>query len=141
MLTETQARSHMTLSDLRAMQEEFKAKTQASALPLIVEAAMFALEAYPEMAGVTWTQFTPYFNDGEESVFGVSEPSFVNSDGDEVAPWDIGTKKERERMENALAPVRQFDEEVMGYAFGKSDLRITVMRDGTIETEEYDSHD
>jgi len=26
---------------------------------------------------VIWTQYTPYFNDGEECVFGVNDPIFV----------------------------------------------------------------
>lgn len=36
-------------------------------------------EAAPECKTVTWTQYTPYFNDGDACVFGVNEPSFSSN--------------------------------------------------------------
>lgn len=37
-------------------------------------------EAHPEIKGVTWTQYTPYFNDGEECVFGLHAVHILKSD-------------------------------------------------------------
>lgn len=35
------------------------------------------LNENPKYHGVCWTQYTPYFNDGDECVFSVNNPSFV----------------------------------------------------------------
>lgn len=36
-------------------------------------------EKYPTIEGITWTQYTPYFNDGDECTFSVHDPNFVFS--------------------------------------------------------------
>jgi len=35
-------------------------------------------DKYPEVDGITWTQYTPYFNDGEPCVFDVHETVIVS---------------------------------------------------------------
>lgn len=45
---------------------------------------------YPEVYAVTWTQYTPYFNDGEACEFSVHEPSFLSMEGfDETDARDV----------------------------------------------------
>jgi len=34
--------------------------------------------------GIVWTQYTPYYNDGSECVFGVNEPNVIVGDPDNV---------------------------------------------------------
>lgn len=44
----------------------------------------------PSINAVIWTQYTPYFNDGDECVFSVSEPCFTNASSEnlnDVSPW------------------------------------------------------
>lgn len=36
-------------------------------------------EKYPKIEGIMWTQYTPYFNDGDSCEFSVHDPSFVFS--------------------------------------------------------------
>lgn len=43
---------------------------------------------YPELHGVVWTQYTPYFNDGEECEFRVRELCPI------VCPKDLGIENE-----------------------------------------------
>ena len=37
---------------------------------------------YPQIKGVAWSQYTPYFNDGDECIFRVNERAFITSDFD-----------------------------------------------------------
>ena len=37
-------------------------------------------QLYPEVAAITWTQYTPYFNDGDACEFSVYEPSFLSAE-------------------------------------------------------------
>src|SRR5688572_125580 len=55
------------------------------------------LAAHPKIEAVKWTQYTPYFNDGDPCVFSVNEPDFKlagvepkaaeDNDGDDDAEW------------------------------------------------------
>lgn len=36
-------------------------------------------ESFPEVKTIHWTQYTPYFNDGDECVFSVNEPYFTRT--------------------------------------------------------------
>lgn len=36
----------------------------------------------PKVQAIIWSQYTPYFNDGDECVFGVNEPNFVTKNFD-----------------------------------------------------------
>lgn len=40
-----------------------------------------------EIKTIRWVQYTPYFNDGEECVFRVSEPYFSNAKPELLNPW------------------------------------------------------
>jgi len=40
------------------------------------KAAVATVLAHEEITGIAWTQYTPYFNDGEPCVFSVGEPDF-----------------------------------------------------------------
>lgn len=45
-----------------------------------LEPLMRAVLEDPTMKAFGWTQYTPYFNDGDPCVFGVSEPWFLTTD-------------------------------------------------------------
>ena len=79
-------------------------------------------EECPKVQAVVWTQYTPYFNDGEECIFSVNEPYFVVEgfdpenlenpyayDDDEsystlkvpnLSNWDEVIEKDRKYLEN-----------------------------------------
>ncbi len=50
---------------------------------LIEQAVKIFLDTCPEVTGVHWTQYTPYFNDGESCEFGVNEYCFHILEEDE----------------------------------------------------------
>lgn len=113
-------------------------------------------ERHPELTVIKWTQYTPYFNDGEECVFSVNEFNISNAtDVENVSAWGdydgdeedvFVVSKWNDRAEKKYADVWELE------AFAQSDIgedlfrdifdnHVTVIatRDG-IEVEEYD-HD
>ena len=41
-------------------------------------------DSYPEVKTIHWTQYAPYFNDGDECVFSVHEPHFTRTEYTEL---------------------------------------------------------
>lgn len=54
---------------MKAMQEEIKKKTQ-DRLKTFIDGLFLA---FPWFGAITWTQYTPYWNDGDECTFGVND--------------------------------------------------------------------
>lgn len=100
---------------------------------------------YPEVESIRWTQYTPYFNDGDECVFGVHELYVkfydINEDGDEdngfMNAYDID-KKHQPILKKIRELRKNIPGEVLKNVFGDH-CQITVTRD-SCEVEPYD-HD
>lgn len=119
--------------------EQLKADFPALLAPLF--------EKYPGVKNVRWTQYTPYFNDGDSCEFS-SNASWadLNNDADED---DDDDDSETVKSQAAEIPDKAEDEfhEVLGSIddsfyrdlFGDH-VEVIVKRDGTITVEEY-SHD
>lgn len=125
--------------------------------------AMFAplFEKSKLINSIGWTQYTPYFNDGDECVFGVRQDDlYVNGEYQDEVSWldwrikyylSIGEyKNEIESNEeiniDEYKIVEEFKEVLQSVPesfykdlFGDH-MKVTINRDGTIETEEYE-HD
>ena len=69
---------------LLAEREELNKKFQKKAQELFKETTKEFFEKNPGITAIIWTQYTPFFNDGESCVFGVNEPYFTNADGDDM---------------------------------------------------------
>ena len=51
----------------------------------------------PEIRVIKWSQYTPYFNDGDSCIFNVHEPTFSNSEPDNVTCWgELEEERDRE---------------------------------------------
>lgn len=129
--------------------------------------AVFKLfwEKNPEVKTISWTQYAPYFNDGDACIFGVNEIYFSNSeDPDQVdqddfdeesgvwnaSAWSFGWwVKENPDLKipididnaNNLGNFLQSNamKDIMEMMFG-SDNRVIATRDG-FKTEVYNDHD
>lgn len=116
----------------------------------------------PSVKRVVWSQYTPYFNDGDSCTFGVNDPKFYNFTEDEedddfdpdedelqngqwaVESWDLRdssqyglTEEEKDLIQfvsKTISDNNDFFEEIFG-----DHIEITITAEG-IETEEYD-HD
>lgn len=75
---------------LIAEQRDLSKKFQETAQGLFKETAKEFFEKNPAIKAVMWTQYTPFFNDGETCEFSVNEPAFTNAEGEDledVNPW------------------------------------------------------
>lgn len=144
-LKEAQRQIHAKMA---AMKEELKALGEK----LFREGSQDIFDAFPTVKSFSWTQYTPYFNDGEECVFGVNDYFQVElEDGTELEEvcdnpyWrqrkiDAGEELTLEdNLGVALSElVGGIDDDTMKSLFGDH-VRITVNREG-IDTEYYE-HD
>jgi hypothetical protein len=67
------------MSKLEAMRERFaaaRADLKANSQEAVKEWLEGWLSRNPKVLAVRWTQYTPWFNDGDPCVFGVNEPEF-----------------------------------------------------------------
>jgi len=65
-------------------QEELRRQFQERAQELFKSITKEFFEKNPGITGVVWTQYTPYFNDGETCEFSVNDCTFTNAPIDEL---------------------------------------------------------
>jgi len=128
---------------LKAVLEELK----ESARTYFKETARALFEAYPVLESFAWTQYTPYFCDGDPCEFGVnSDLCELNGDDDpSYSKWDSKTRKSSPKDDPlsqagyaASRLIASIDDQSMQSMFGDH-VKVTVTKDN-IETEAYD-HD
>jgi hypothetical protein len=66
-------------------QAELQRKFQEQAQSMFKEITKEFFDKNPGITGVVWTQYTPYFNDGETCEFSVGEATFTNAPLDELS--------------------------------------------------------
>ena len=72
---------------LIAEQEELRQKFQKTAQELFKETTKEFFDGNPAITAVVWTQYTPYFNDGDTCEFRVNSPTFTNAPDPEYVRW------------------------------------------------------
>jgi hypothetical protein len=55
------------------MKKEYEDKLKKFGSEILKEEFKTYFEAYPEVVGIAWTQYTPWFNDGDECKFRVND--------------------------------------------------------------------
>lgn len=106
-------------------------------------------EKYPGVRNVYWTQYTPYFNDGDTCEFSANVSyAELNHDGSSDEDDDEEESGEIKKQENEVPEkaedefqhaLTSIDESFYKDLFGDH-VEVIVNRNGTIETEEYE-HD
>jgi hypothetical protein len=132
------------------LQEQVRAMAQENVAPALRQALVDLKAAVPQLVGVRWFQYTPYFNDGDECVFGLHGAEFsVGGDYEYLSTWKDYFDKATGLDKNGLTTKQvetllDFEsnlgsiEEMLKIAFGDH-AQVTLTSDG-IETEEYE-HD
>lgn len=69
-------------------QRELQKKFQTTAQALFKETTKEFFDKNPNVTGIVWTQYTPYFNDGDTCEFGVNDATFTNAPDPENIRWD-----------------------------------------------------
>lgn len=138
--------------------EEAKKEAAEAARSAFADGAKSLLERHPVLNSFGWTQYTPYFNDGDECVFSANTDyphirfaavGCDDDDDDDDCEWsDFKARRKlvyggqlTEEESAGLAVIeflRHFDDEAMEAMFGDH-VKVTVTRDGT-EVDEYE-HD
>lgn len=144
------------IADFEAAQKTF----QENGKKALTEAVREFFNDYPEVTSLSWTQFAPYFNDGDECVFsvhpltasnasdGTDSISYGEYEGDEEDVWvydgDYGSDEVPPHIDAALdefSSLIQSDSlsDLFRSLFGNH-TRVTCTREG-IKTDSYDHHD
>jgi hypothetical protein len=144
--------------------QKLKTFAETEGKQAIASALKEVFDSNLDIVQIQWTQYTPFFNDGDICEFGVNEPAvFLTSDDPDGSHWDHNLpsqiydhpesepldswkRKNNERYQrigkNTLELFRSIwrsiPSELMKLVFGDH-VKVTVTRD-SIETEEY-SHD
>ena len=142
------------LNELKSIHETAMKQIKASGEGALKEALREFFEKFLNVAALRWSQYTPYFNDGDSCTFSVNEPRlrFIETPDDDesgdyedgyLSTWDLHDKPEHKELLAAFeefGSVIQSDsmEAVLLAMFGDH-VEVTATRD-KIEADSY-SHD
>lgn len=150
------------LKQMNAELEELKKAHLEKSKGIFTSVAAQLFAKHPALQSFGWTQYTPYFNDGEECTFSahtsdpeINEVDSYSMDFDEEFVTDYGAKKDGEGkypkkpnewynhvLKAAVVDVKEFldniDQSVLRDMFGDH-VQVKVTASGT-EVEEYE-HD
>lgn len=137
-----------SLADLSSKRRAIEEEARKQAQEILAPGLKQFLHDHPDVEAIRWEQYTPYFNDGEECVFGVGElhyklvgaeeddeefeclSTYGKPEGFDQQPWFIALSE----LEAALSG----SEDELKAAFGDH-VRVIVTKEG-VDVEEY-SHD
>ena len=140
-------KTNKSLSDFSTRMANLMEEIAKNAKNAIGEEFTKFFDKHPEIKSVTWTQYTPYFMDGDACVFGVNLPEVAqvkltdSTDEDKELQWGSEEYKAHEKaVESALKDLRFITscDEAFKAAFDDH-VKITATREG-FEVDEY-SHD
>lgn len=116
--------------DLRAKMNGLKQEVKT----VFLECTKEIFDRFPECQTFSWTQYTPYFMDGDQCYFGVNEVNCINGDcvddGEGGEWWD-------DCVEVVQALIDSFEYDELEYMFGEGE--VVVSRD-SVKVKEHD-HD
>lgn len=124
------------LKELQKKIDALKAEKKSESEIAFKEESKAIFDKYPEIKSFSWTQYTPYFNDGDECTFSVhADPKINGYDEYEEESEEINKKafEDISKLLNAL------DEQSMKAIWGDH-MEVTVTRGGKISSDEY-AHD
>lgn len=156
--------THNELNQMRIkmqqMKKEYEEVIQKFGKEMFNSTSKELFENNPNLTSFAWTQYTPYFNDGDTCEFGVNRDYFtINRTGESLECWGMDRWKDPEYKWTPDPKDYNFDslDELISTATGiqkvldlfeDDDLlmmfgdhaEITVFRDGDIDIDSYD-HD
>lgn len=154
------------LESFRATKQAYQNMLETQAERVIAEILSKFFEQNPKFASLSWTQYTPYFNDGEACVFSIGDIDYAvvpdtstadgkadheDEDNEDEDNYDEDEDEDSDRWSNCqLDPMsekaflelnRQFNEseDVLEAAFGDH-AEIRAVRGQPVEVEDYSDH-
>ena len=125
-----------TIQDIMAKKAEFQKELTEFGKAALSEEFKKVFDAHPEIKAIRWTQYTPYFNDGETCEFSRHdlEVRLADTAEDEFeSSWNAKTPKLKKAF-SAVRPLERIDEEIFEAVFGDH-CQVTATREG-FEVEE-----
>lgn len=119
-------------SAFKAQVEELRQKLQKVGEEFITQRLKEMFAKYPKLEKISWSQYTPYFNDGETCEFS-SNHDYAEIEGE---GYSYQSEEHNEIEEEFSKFMSQFDDELLKNLFGDH-VRIVVDREG-ITIEEHD---
>ena len=139
-------------AEFEAMRKEYNKILSNTGLDMVLAAFGKVFDAHPLLESVTWRQFTPYFNDGDECVFDVHRDNFdVVYDGGSEFELDSWTSKEsfekyfdaedakvptyalyKELFDGCSSALNLFDDDELQVIFGDH-ISVTILRNSAGE--------
>jgi hypothetical protein len=117
-------------STFKAEVEELRVKLQKTGEQFLAQNFKELFEKYPKLETISWSQYTPYFNDGEECIFR-SNHKYADIEGTELSD------KEHDVIEEEIKQfMNQLDNELLKNLFGDH-VQLVVSKEG-ISVEDYD---
>jgi hypothetical protein len=134
-----------TIADIRKMKSELDDKMKTEGRRALGIAFKEFFDANPTVKGVRWSQYTPYFNDGDVCRFSVHDFDFkvdgaADDTGDNEDGWESDWYLEKRGATETAAACSRLegdvrDRDVFEAVFGDH-VRVTATRDG-FEVEAY----
>jgi hypothetical protein len=141
---------------IRAERGALSQKIRAMAGEVFASEAKTLFETHPVLASFSWTQYTPYFNDGSPCEFGahtdyVTVTDIDGNEQEDVSAWSVRYYAERgtdwegkpytpSALDLAAAAacdfLAEFETEDYLMMFGDH-TKVTVYRDGRVDTDDY----
>ncbi len=109
--------------------EKLRGELQKVGEQFLIENFKKTFEKYPMLERVSWTQYTPYFNDGDECTFR-SNHEYADIEG-----LEYGTFQYEEVKKQVREFLSQLDDELMQGLFGNH-VKLIVTKEG-ISINEY----
>lgn len=81
---------------LLKMKKDYEEACEKQGHAIVKEIVKDLFEKCPEIEAVKWTQYTPYFNDGDKCVFNVHDPEFLISIPIEESKVEVASENEEE---------------------------------------------
>lgn len=136
--------------------KKIKENIQANIENLILKEAVAINKDYPEVVQISWTQYTPSFNDGDPCVFSIGKVGFFDQkaldafeeeEGGEISgyhieeydiSYDLPDGPMKDRLYNFSNLVHELDD-FIGAAFGTWGAQIDIdLKSGELTVSEYD---
>jgi hypothetical protein len=144
--SKTKATPKSKLVELKTSIVALREQAKKECYALFQDAAKEIFRAHPDLKSFSWTQYTPYFNDGDECVFSARTDyiDIVMKDGTEEEYYETSySKKEavtplQKAGRDAITFLTNFDNEDYKDMFGDH-VRVTVTAEG-VDSDNYE-HD
>jgi hypothetical protein len=137
------------LGELSAKREQIEAAAREQAKAILAPGLQEFMNSHPDVKAIGWTQYTPYFNDGEECIFGVHGLHASAKDERDDSLYGDGWEEIYSKVPEGFSPeswkaLQELESALSGgepelkAAFGDH-VQVIVTRDG-VDIDSYD-HD